>query len=49
MLTQKISPQDFFTLNASLTISPPQKEIYEFTGRIEDENRTEGLGLDNTL
>jgi hypothetical protein len=22
----KISPQDFFSLNASLTISPPQKE-----------------------
>ena len=51
MATQKANPQDLPKINAVITISPPQKGIYEFTGKIEEieRNYAEGLGLDNTL
>ena len=49
MITQRVNIHELTGLNATLTISLPQKNIYEFTGKIEQDSITEGLGLENTL
>jgi phospholipid-translocating ATPase len=51
MWTQKIADNDLLSLKAFVTVTPPEKNIYSFTGRIEslEGDVTEGLNLENTL
>lgn len=49
-LTQTVPSIGLLSMNnAVITVSPPQKNIYEFFGKIEQDHHSEGLNLDNTL
>ncbi|OMJ93370.1 hypothetical protein SteCoe_3608 [Stentor coeruleus] len=50
VMTQPMEVRSLFTLAASIVIKPPERNIYEFTGKIQQhQGIEEGLGLENTL
>ncbi|OMJ71781.1 hypothetical protein SteCoe_29926 [Stentor coeruleus] len=49
VMTQTIEVQDMGKFNAKILVKPPEKNIYEFTGKIINQDIEEGLSLENTL
>lgn len=49
VMTQTVEVQDMNKFNARILVRPPEKNIYEFTGKIINQDVEEGLSLENTL